>query len=54
MSENSSFEKIRTISIILISLHYFEDVFNEFNLIDLEISCLNCVFSYLKQDVINW
>ena len=35
--ENSSFQKIRTISIILITLHYFDDVINEFNLTDLEI-----------------
>ena len=35
--ENSSFEKIRTIPINLIELHYFDDVINEFNLIDLEI-----------------
>ena len=35
--ENSSFEKIRTIPINLIQLHYFDDVINEFNLIDLEI-----------------
>ena len=35
--ENPSFEKIRTIPINLIQLHYFDDVINEFNLIDLEI-----------------
>ena len=35
--ENSSFEKIRTIPINLIQLHYFDDVVNEFNLIDLAI-----------------
>ena len=35
--ENSSFEKIRTIPINLIQLHYFDDVINEFNLIDLKI-----------------
>ena len=35
--ENSSFEKIRTIPINLIKVHYFADVINEFNLIDLEI-----------------
>ena len=35
--ENSGFEKTRTISINLIQLHYFDDVINEFNLIDLEI-----------------
>ena len=34
---NSSFEKIRTIPINLIQLHYFDDFINEFNLIDLEI-----------------
>ena len=28
---NSSFEKIRTIPINLIQLHYFDDVINEFN-----------------------
>ena len=33
--ENSSFEKIRTILINLIELHYFDD---EFNLIDLKVS----------------
>ena len=33
--ENSSFEKIRTIPINLIELHYFDDVINEFHLIDL-------------------
>ena len=32
--ENSSFEKITTIPIILIQLHYFADVMNEFELID--------------------
>ena len=35
--ENSSFEKIRTIPINLIQLHYFDDVINEINLIDLKI-----------------
>ena len=35
--ENSSFDKMTTIPIILIELNYFEDVINEFNLIDLEI-----------------
>ena len=35
--ENSSFEKIRTIPINLIQLHYFDYVINEFYLIDLEI-----------------
>ena len=35
--ENSTFEKIITIPINLIQLHYFDDVINEFNLIDLEI-----------------
>ena len=34
--ENSSFKKMRTIPINLIQLHYFDDVNNEFNLIDLE------------------
>ena len=34
--ENSSFEKIRTIPINLIQLHYFADVINEFKLIDWE------------------
>ena len=40
--ENSSFEKIRTIAINLIQLHYFDDVINEFNLIDLKIRYMNC------------
>ena len=35
--ENSSFEKIRTIPINLIQLHYFDDVINEFNLTDLKL-----------------
>ena len=35
--ENSSFEKMTTIPINFIELNYFEDVINEFNLIDLEI-----------------
>ena len=35
--ENSSFEKIITIPINLIELHYFDDVINEFNLIDLKL-----------------
>ena len=35
--ENSSFEKIRTIPINLIELHYFDDVINEFNLIYLKL-----------------
>ena len=35
--ESSSFEKMTTIKINLIQLHYFDDVINEFNLIDLEI-----------------
>ena len=34
LCENSSFEKIRTIPINLIQLHYFADVMNEFGLID--------------------
>ena len=37
MCENSSFEKIRTILINFIQLHYFDDVNNEFNLIDSKI-----------------
>ena len=37
MSENSSFEKIRTIPNNLIQLHYFHDANNEFNSIDLGI-----------------
>ena len=53
MFENSSFEKIRTILINLIQLHYFDDVINEFNLIDLEIRLMNCDFSDLKQETIN-
>ena len=35
--ENSSFEKIRTIPINSIQLHYFDDVINKLILIDLEI-----------------
>ena len=35
--ENFNFEKIRTIPINLIQLHYFDDVINEFNFIDLEV-----------------
>ena len=35
--ESSSFQKMTTIPINLIQLHYFDDVINEFNLIDLEI-----------------
>ena len=35
--ENSSFEKIRTILINFIQLHYFDDAINKFNFIDLEI-----------------
>ena len=35
--ETSGFEKIRTIPINLIQLHYFDDVINEFNLIDSKI-----------------
>ena len=35
--ENFSFEKIRTIAINLIQLYYFDDVSNEFNLIDLKV-----------------
>ena len=38
MCENSSFEKMATISIILIQFNYFDYVINEFNLIDLEIT----------------
>ena len=37
VSENSGFEKIGSIPINLIELHYFDDVINEFNMIDLEI-----------------
>ena len=37
MCENSSFEKISTVPINLIQLHYFDDVINKFNLIDLKI-----------------
>ena len=37
MRENSSFEKMTAIPVIFIELNYFEDVINEFNLIDLEI-----------------
>ena len=35
--ENSSFQKMTTIPINLIQLHFFDDVINEFNLTDLEI-----------------
>ena len=35
--ENPNFEKIRTIPINLIQLYYFDDVSNEFNLIDLKV-----------------
>ena len=42
MCENSTFENILTIPINLIQLHYFDDVINEFNLIDLKIRCMNC------------
>ena len=34
--ENSSFQKMTTIAINLIQLHYFDDVINEFNLTGLE------------------
>ena len=51
--ENPSFKKIRTIPINLIQLHYFDDVINEFNLIDLEIRLMNCDFIDLKQEIIN-
>ena len=37
MCENSSFQKMITIPINLIQLHYFDDVINEFNFTDLEI-----------------
>ena len=37
MCENSGLEKIRSITINLIQLHYFDDVINEFNSIDLKI-----------------
>ena len=53
MCENYSFEKIRTIPINLIQLHYFDDVINEFNLIDFEIRRMNCDFIDLKQETIN-
>ena len=53
MCKNSSFEKVRTIPINLIQLHYFDDVINEFNLIDLEIRLMNCDFIDLKQETIN-
>ena len=35
--ENSCFEKMTTIRINLIQLHYFDDVINGLNLIDFEI-----------------
>ena len=38
----------------LIQLHYFDDVINEFNLIDLEIRWMNCDFSDLKKETINY
>ena len=43
-----------TIPINLIQLHYFDDVINEFNLIDLEIGLMNCNIIDLKQETINW
>ena len=46
MCENSSFKKIRTIPINLIQLHYFEDVINAFNLIDLKIRRMNCDYCF--------
>ena len=52
--ENSSFEKIRTIPINLIQLHYFDDVVNEFNMIDLAIRWMSCDFNDLKQETINY
>ena len=51
--ENFSFEKVRTIPINLIQLHYFDDVISEFNLIDLEIRWMNCDYIDLKQKTIN-
>ena len=46
MCDNSSFKKIRTIPINLIQLHYFDDVINAFNLIDLKIRRMNCDFCF--------
>ena len=46
MCENSSFKKVRTIPINLIQLHYFDDVINAFNLIDLKIRRMNCDNSF--------
>ena len=46
MRENSSIEKIRTIPINLIQLHYFDDVINAFNLIDLKIRRMNCDYCF--------
>ena len=40
MCGNSSFEKIRTILINLIQLHYFDDVINEF--MNLKQETINC------------
>ena len=42
-----------TIPINLIQLHYFDDVINTFNLSDLEILWMNCVFIDSKQETIN-
>ena len=47
-----SFEKISSIPINLIQLHYFADVINEFKLIDWEVRWMNCDFSDLKQETI--
>ena len=44
--ENPSFEKIRTIPINLIQLHYFDDVINAFILIDLKIRRMNCDYCF--------
>ena len=52
LCENSSFEKIRTFTINFIQLQYFADVMNEFELIDWEVSQMNCDFSDLKQETI--
>ena len=46
MRENSSIEKIRTNPINLIQLHYFDDVINAFNLIDLKIRRMNCDYCF--------
>ena len=46
MCENPSFEKIRTIPINLIQLHYFDDVINAFHLIDLKKGQMNCDYCF--------